>query len=291
MFEEHKTINSPTSPLLITLIQIFLILFCFGLHKIFYDASMLTIIFQNKLPENFLELNDLEQKETQQRIIKEIQEKALIDQNSLMEEYVHLTIVESPSLLIVLNIGWLLCFVFPGYWFLKKILRVPVNNLSDPISFDEIIKGIISGISIFVLIQVLSLFFNLIHLKKPEINYFQSQLLTNIKDNPYLLAWSVYTIGVITGILEEVFFRGFLLTHFMVSAQVRAGLIITSVVFGAMHFSTDASPVVPVILTLVGFAFGFIYIKSNNIWTSITAHATYNSLGLILAYFIGDTLK
>ena len=111
-----------------------------------------------------------------------------------------------------------------------------------------------------------------------------------MKVNYYLLAWSIYTVGLITGILEEVVFRGFLLTHFMNKGFAREGLYITSLIFGMMHFSFDSSPIVPFLLTFVGLLFGTIYLQFKNIWVSIGAHATYNSLGLITAYFLGDKL-
>jgi membrane protease YdiL (CAAX protease family) len=125
---------------------------------------------------------------------------------------------------------------------------------------------------------------------KPKVNEFQAKLFTNLKGNYYLLAWSVYTIGLITGILEEFLFRGLFLAHFVSKGFAREGLFITSFIFGMMHFSFDASPIIPVILTFVGVLFGSIYLQSKNIWVAVGAHATYNSLGLITAYFIGDKI-
>ena len=164
-----------------------------------------------------------------------------------------------------------------------------INSLNDELGFIQINRGLVAGCVVFLILLAVSMVFSFVNFK-PKINEFQAKLFVNLKGNYYLLAWAIYTVGLITGILEEFLFRGMFLAHFVSKGLAREGLFITSFLFGMMHFSFDASPVVPAILTLVGVLFGLIYLQSKNIWVAIGAHATYNSLGLIAAYFLGDKL-
>ena len=251
--------------------------------------TIATVALQNRIPENIVDMSDEEKTEVQVKTVKEFEVLLKNNPEKINEEYIEAVTKTTPSLLFLQNILWFICFVVPTYFIFTKLIHAKINDLSDELGLNQISRGIIAGIIIFLLMLAVSMIFSLFNYK-PKINEFQTKLFTNLKGNYYLLAWSVYTIGLITGILEEVLFRGFLLTHFVNRGFEKEGLMITSVIFGMMHFSFDASPVVPVLLTIVGILFGSLYLQSRNIWISVGAHATYNSLGLITAYFLGDKL-
>ena len=273
----------------ITFIHISILSFCYVLLMILSQFTIATVALQSRIPENIVEMNEDEKKEIQTRTVKEFEGLLKNNPEKINHEYIEAVTNTSPSLLFLQNFVWLISFVLPAYFILGKIVRVKLNDLSDELSFDKISRGVIAGVSIFFIMLSISMLFSLFDYK-PKINEFQSKLFINLKGNYYLLAWSIYTVGLITGILEEVVFRGFLLTHFMNKGFAREGLYITSLIFGMMHFSFDSSPIVPFLLTFVGLLFGTIYLQFKNIWVSIGAHATYNSLGLITAYFLGDKL-
>lgn len=273
----------------ITFIHISILSFCYVLLMLLSQFTIATVALQSRIPENIVEMNEDEKKEIQTRTVKEFEDLLKNNPEKINNEYIEAVTNTSPSLLFLQNFVWLISFVLPIYFILTKIVRVKLNDLSDELSFDKISRGVIAGLSIFFIMLGISMLFSLFDYK-PKINEFQSKLFTNLKGNYYLLAWSIYTVGLITGILEEIVFRGFLLTHFVNKGFAREGLYITSLIFGMMHFSFDSSPIVPLLLTFVGLMFGSIYLQFKNIWVSIGAHATYNSLGLITAYFLGDKL-
>ncbi|MBK6604551.1 MAG: CPBP family intramembrane metalloprotease [Leptospiraceae bacterium] len=288
MSEEKKTRDN-FEIFRITLIQITIISFCYVLLSIFSQFTMATVALQNRFPDNFVELTEEQKSEIQNNTVKEFEVLMKNNPQKINDEYIEAVTKTSPSLLFVQNLLWLICFVIPVYFILKKLVRVEINSLNDELGFIQINRGLVAGCLVFLILLAVSMVFSLVNFK-PKINEFQAKLFVNLKGNYYLLAWAIYTVGLITGILEEFLFRGMFLAHFVSKGLAREGLFITSFLFGMMHFSFDASPVVPAILTLVGVLFGLIYLQSKNIWVAVGAHATYNSLGLIAAYFLGDKL-
>jgi uncharacterized protein len=273
----------------ISLIHITILSFCFILLTIFSQFTMATVALQNRLPEDIVDMSEEKKAEIQLETVKEFEELLKKNPQKINEEYIEAVTKTSPSLLFIQNLLWLFCFVIPAYLVLTKIVKVNLNTLNDELGFIQINRGIIAGLIVFAILLILSMVFSIFNFK-PKVNDFQAKLFTNLRGNHYLLAWSLYTIGLITGILEEFLFRGLFLAHFVSKGFAREGLFITSFIFGMMHFSFDASPIIPVILTFVGVLFGSIYLQTKNIWIAIGAHATYNSLGLVTAYFIGDKI-
>lgn len=273
----------------ISFIHITILSFSYVLLMFLSQFTIATVALQNRIPENVVDMTEEEKAEVQVQTVKEFEILLKNNPEKINEEYIEAVTKTTPSLLFLQNILWFIAFVLPTYFVFTKLIHAKINDLSDELGIDQISRGFIAGIIIFLLMLAVSMIFSFFDFK-PKVNEFQTRLFTNLKGDYYLLAWSIYSIGLITGILEEVVFRGFLLTHFVNRGLEKEGLMITSIIFGMLHFSFDASPIVPVLLTVVGILFGSLYLQSRNIWISIGAHATYNSLGLITAYFLGDKL-
>ncbi|HMV42076.1 MAG TPA: CPBP family intramembrane metalloprotease [Leptospiraceae bacterium] len=273
----------------ISIIQLTILSFSFILLSIFSQLAMATVAYQNRLPENLLDLSEEERTTFQNKIAKEFESLAKNHPEKIADEFIEATTNTTPSLLLIQNILWFVSFLIPAYFVFTRFLKDDVQCLNDELSFTHINRGLMAGISVFIILMLVSLVFYVFNFK-PKVNHFQTKLFTNIKGNFYLLAWCIYTVGIITGIMEEFLFRGLMLNHFVKKGYAKEGLMITSFIFGIMHFSFDASPVIPAILTFVGVLFGSIYLQSRNIWTVMATHACYNSLGLITAYFLGDKL-
>lgn len=101
------------------------------------------------------------------------------------------------------------------------------------------------------------------------------------------LTWIV--IGfVLDGLLEEILFRGFLLTRIsLLLNNTRArdilALVITSVLFGICHFYQGWSGVIST--GIIGFIFGIIFLVFNkNLWYSILTHGFVNAASLTILY-------
>ncbi len=102
------------------------------------------------------------------------------------------------------------------------------------------------------------------------------------------LTWMVAGF-VLGGLMEEVLFRGFLITR--ISKFLKGNktsdlfaLIATSILFGLCHLYQGWSGVIST--GLVGLMFGIIFLAFNkNLWYSILAHGFVNMTALTILYF------
>ncbi|MEN2768626.1 CPBP family intramembrane glutamic endopeptidase [Ornithinibacillus xuwenensis] len=92
---------------------------------------------------------------------------------------------------------------------------------------------------------------------------------------------------LLVGITEEIVFRGFLLRKLMDSNSFWQANILTSLLFVSIHFPIwiyKGLFELPYILAsmatafVLGIIFGFIYRKSNSLWSVIILHSLYNFL-------------
>ncbi|WP_438824400.1 lysostaphin resistance A-like protein [Bacillus sp. JJ1533] len=92
---------------------------------------------------------------------------------------------------------------------------------------------------------------------------------------------------LLVGITEEIVFRGFLLRKLMDSFRFWIANTITSFLFVSIHFPIwfyKGLFEFPYILSsiisvfVMGIIFGFVYKKSNSLWSVIIIHSLYNLL-------------
>lgn len=93
---------------------------------------------------------------------------------------------------------------------------------------------------------------------------------------------SIFIVALLPAVFEEVFFRGALqnLLSRWLKAPVWA-IVITSVIFSAVHFSYDGF--LP--RTVLGFILGWLFYRTGNIWVNIAAHFINNAIGIVTLYF------
>ncbi|MDK2820736.1 MAG: protease family protein [Clostridia bacterium] len=88
-----------------------------------------------------------------------------------------------------------------------------------------------------------------------------------------------FLIGVVIAPLtEEVYFRGFLFPALKKRFGLLVGITGSSIFFSLLHF--DLLRFIP--LAIGGIGLAYLYNKTGNILTSIIAHATWNSIMLLL---------
>jgi membrane protease YdiL (CAAX protease family) len=81
----------------------------------------------------------------------------------------------------------------------------------------------------------------------------------------------IVVLALLSGFVEEWFFRGVLLNHF--------GLMISSIVFGLAHFLPDRMLWRWSIISFIaGLILGMLYISSHSLWLVATLHATINGV-------------
>lgn len=87
--------------------------------------------------------------------------------------------------------------------------------------------------------------------------------------------WDLVLVSVMSGVGEEAFFRGAL--------QPEIGLVLTSLLFGALHVGPDRRYLVWTIwATAAGFLFGSLYEWTGGLLAPATAHVLHNAATLLL---------
>lgn len=105
--------------------------------------------------------------------------------------------------------------------------------------------------------------------------------------NPW--AWALIAVAVLAvPVIEEVAYRIFLQSAiFRATNHVWAGIIITSIIFAAMHLSLGGKEGVPwyaaVSLFALGLSCGLAYERTKRLCVPIAMHVCFNALNIILA--------
>ncbi|MBD3305946.1 CPBP family intramembrane metalloprotease [candidate division KSB3 bacterium] len=84
---------------------------------------------------------------------------------------------------------------------------------------------------------------------------------------------AVIFIAIISGVAEEIFFRGVL--------QAQFGLWLASAMFGLAHVWRKAAFVYGVYAAIIGVFFGLMYRLSGNLWVPILAHVVNNFFAIV----------
>ena len=95
------------------------------------------------------------------------------------------------------------------------------------------------------------------------------------------MLWLVLIVGVLTGIAEEMFFRGALLGTFLQkSVNKHVSIIFVAAIFSAFHMQFFGF--FPRLL--LGIWFGYLVVWTRSLWVPIIAHALNNSLVVVATY-------
>ncbi len=90
--------------------------------------------------------------------------------------------------------------------------------------------------------------------------------------------WGIATISILAGIGEEALFRGVIQTNLAGLTGVVPALLITSALFGLVHFVTSTYAVMA---GLIGLYLGVISIWSGNLFVPMVIHALYDFVALM----------
>lgn len=146
----------------------------------------------------------------------------------------------------------------------KNIKDMGITNIKN--GKKELLTGLIMGaVSITVVCIALLL------LKQVK--------LTNSISSPNISVSPV--IGLITftlvGFGEEIFGRAYVMSVLKQTKNKWAIIIISSAIFSALHLFNNSIGILPVInLFIVGVLFGYMFMKSRNVWMPIGFHITWN---------------
>lgn len=92
---------------------------------------------------------------------------------------------------------------------------------------------------------------------------------------------SVFRVVVVAALTEELCFRGVVMGHLRRFGDFFA-VAMASVVFALMHCNLIQAP----FALIVGFALGYLCIRTGSLWTGIAVHALNNSISLVFSYLL-----
>lgn len=133
--------------------------------------------------------------------------------------------------------------------------------------------------ALFLVSVVMTVLFRAIGVSAPP-----QEVLTWFQDGKglKLLALAVM-VCVVAPIVEEFFFRFILLNMFSEYFGRFAGLFFSSLIFSLIHGNLYAA--LP--LFLLGWAFGWIYFKTESVWAAVAWHGAFNFLSLLMTLLGG----
>lgn len=88
-----------------------------------------------------------------------------------------------------------------------------------------------------------------------------------------LSVWRRCLISLAAGVVEEIFFRGFL--------QPRLGLVTSSLLFVCGHLSYG-QPFMLFGIALLSLVYGWLYARRRNVWAAMAAHTLFDALQLLV---------
>ena len=137
------------------------------------------------------------------------------------------------------------------------------------------------GLGGLILSPVVSGIASLAH--TPEVHL---EALDQLQKQPVILAIFGVMAVTIAPLFEEMLFRGFMQPLFCRSLGVLPGIVLTGVLFGALH-GPEYQMVWQYVaaISLVGIAFGIVRYRTNSIIPSTVMHACYNSIAAVGIFF------
>lgn len=183
--------------------------------------------------------------------------------------YFHASAQEGLALLVAEFIGYAL--VFLALWILfarhGKPLFESLAWIPQPFQTRHLV---VLGVALAALVIVLG---NLLGIPNTETPF--DKLLTDAASRIGIAVFGV-TLGPI---IEELLFRGFLQPVMVDSLGVLPGILVTSVLFGALHLEQNADIWQSgVLITVVGFVLGVVRHVSGSTRASAITHISYNAL-------------
>lgn len=162
---------------------------------------------------------------------------------------------------VFLRLEWLLSIGLTALSIVWAVARdLPLAAAVVP-SMGTVASGVLAGAALWTTIPLL--------LRSPAMRRVWTEVLLPFSRT--LGTGDVVTIAILSGLTEELFFRGVLLPE--------VGLVLSSLCFGALHALCG---VYFAWATGVGAAFGALALTSDSLVPAIVAHATYNLGALLL---------
>ncbi|MGI5854080.1 MAG: CPBP family intramembrane glutamic endopeptidase [Bacillota bacterium] len=169
--------------------------------------------------------------------------------------------------------------IVAGTWIITKTRGVPWSKLGWRGNGNVIAIGLIAGMAVFGLIQLVGWLFA-IEYGSGSANSLLAGAIQS-KQPFYALPALILASGILAPLSEELFFRGVLCTGLSNSYGSTIGIMVSSAIFTVLHgdFSLAA-----LLIFFAGTVFALLYQKSGSLLVPIIAHGVHNILTTLAAF-------
>ncbi|OMD50203.1 hypothetical protein BSK51_18040 [Paenibacillus odorifer] len=209
------------------------------------------------------------------------------------------------------NYIWVYFIIFYALWCIRELWLVQYLDLMEPVpraitsATIKIVVWVIPVILLVIIMEKRKLFsyLQLHHNFRKSLKwtgwvslalilfYFVINLIVLNNNIDFQIGFNGWLNTILlVGITEEIVFRGFLLRKLMDSFRFWIANTVTALLFVSIHFPIwfykglfEFPYILSSILTVfvLGIIFGFVYKKSNSLWSVIIIHSLYNLLVLL----------
>lgn len=163
---------------------------------------------------------------------------------------------------------------FFAYWFIswarkQSFFQACTFKKTHPANY---LASVLLGISLLLPISLLIKLFSIDKFST------DSQDLMNKIVNGNSLIITLVGIGIFAPIIEEVIFRGLILTELKKITSIPAAIIIQGVVFGLYHGNLQQA----IYASVLGIVLGYVCIKTGSLFCSILVHIFFNTTSLLM---------
>ncbi|MCL2495881.1 MAG: CPBP family intramembrane metalloprotease [Clostridiales bacterium] len=188
--------------------------------------------------------------------------------------------VQRPSgFLILLNVLQFACFFLIPLYVAGVLYKQPLQALGIQARFltRGVGKALQWGFMLWLLNVLAAIILQVIFPNQPQDMQMLMQAMLE-ESNAFELGGLIFCVTVLAPIGEEIFFRAFLFGALEARFGTLVGIIISAAVFGILHETIwNFFP-----LFVGGCGFALLYAKYRDISMNIVAHATWNSISVIL---------
>ena len=169
---------------------------------------------------------------------------------------------------------------FTLYKYRSKIKDFGFNKINILKTLPYIFGAYLAFIGLSILIAVIS------SISGTELPGFQSQspILPLFGTDNFSFVIAIIVIVIIAPIIEEMFFRGYILQTLSKNLSTSTSSIITALIFASVHFEFQSF--IPIFL--LGIILNWLFLKFNSIWPSILFHFLNNIITFTIFYYIGE---
>jgi len=157
-------------------------------------------------------------------------------------------------------------------------------------SDDKTLKNLGLAFALLIVIQPIIYYMSWLNMQFPfsetymEFERAQLKLIENYLRGDHLILLTIFHIGVVPAVCEEVLFRGYILRNFERSMNVWVAIVVSGLIFGIFHIRlTQFIP-----LALLGMLLAWMTIQTRSLWPAVIAHFVNNGGSVTFAYYFPE---